>query len=106
MFERTLLAQISELCKLLSHRAEFPGRALGISPNAPERFSRLGIFPKSKQSLSACRRVEPRTTYRQIFLNALAQLFCAFAPFGRTVARRRQHILDEGCIDVRVGVIP
>ena len=106
MFERTFLAQISELCKLLSHSAEFPGRAFGISPNAPERFGRLGIFPKSKQGLGACRSVEPCAAYRQVFLDTLAQLPCAFAAFGQPVARRRQEILEERRVDLRVGVIP
>ena len=106
MFERTFLAEIGELSKLLSHSAEFPGHAFGISLNAPERFSRLGIFPQSKKGLSACRRVEPCTAYRQVFLDTLAQLLCAFAPFSRPVAGRRQQILEEGCIDVRIGVVP
>ena len=35
MFERTFLAKIGELGKLLSHSAEFPGRAFDIRPNAP-----------------------------------------------------------------------
>src|SRR5512138_1814408 len=69
VFERTFLAEIGELGKLLSHSAEFPRRGFGICLNAPERFGRLGISPKSKQSFSVRRRVEPCAAYRQVCLD-------------------------------------
>src|SRR5262249_18696468 len=72
MFERAFLAKIGEVGKLLSHGAEFPTGGLGVRSNAPEHVSRLGIFPESKKGLSACRRVEPRSTCRQVSQNALA----------------------------------
>ena len=53
-----------------------------------------------------CRRVEPCAALRQVSQNALAQIFRAFTALGRPVARCRQQVLKEGCIDVRVGVVP
>src|SRR4029079_11143159 len=89
-----------------SHGAYSPGRAFGVRPDAPEHVGRLGIFPESKKGLSTCRRVKPRATRGQVSQNALAYLLCAFATLGRPVARPRKQILEEGRIDVRVGVVP